>query len=287
MSRQKTSPKDSSDTTGQSNQMRLRLITGLLMAAATIGLVFVGPWPFFARVANVAAIAAWEWHGLTTRNADPLRLAVQILVIAVAGYLTMSGSASAGLAVITIGVIGLLLFPGPGGNRFWSAFGVLYIGLPVVALIWLRLDLVFGVSAVLFLFFVVWASDSGAYFVGRTVGGPPLAQALSPHKTISGAIGGLISSALAAFLFALWLGSGSPFNLMLLGIGLSLCAQLGDIIESAIKRSFDAKDSSQLIPGHGGLLDRIDALLFAAVAAALVALMRGSAHPGEALLIWS
>jgi len=154
----------------------------------------------------------------------------------------------------------------------WLAFGAFYLIIPCVALVWLRLLPESGLWHVIWLFGIIWTADSGAYFTGRTFGGPKLAPRISPNKTISGAIGGLVcamlmSTALGYFLqvpllpMALW------------GGVLAVASIIGDLLESAIKRHFGIKDSSSIIPGHGGVLDRLDSLLTTAPVLALLALL--------------
>jgi len=152
------------------------------------------------------------------------------------------------------------------------ALGFPYIGLAAIALPWLRDDHTSGLANILFVLAIVWGSDIGAYVVGRIVGGPKLAPAISPGKTWSGAAGGLASAVLAALGIAACLSSGySPSHVMELAIGLGIVSQAGDLLESALKRRFGVKDSGHLIPGHGGLLDRLDALLAVAPVAAALA----------------
>ncbi len=152
--------------------------------------------------------------------------------------------------------------------------GFAYILPAVAALLWLRAPEPGGFGAVLFVLCVVWASDVGAYMVGRLVGGPKLAPAISPGKTWSGGFGGLVAAALVG-VAAGRLGQGDPRAAMLTATALGVVAQAGDLLESALKRHFGVKDSGTLIPGHGGLLDRLDAVLLAAPAAALVSAIRG------------
>jgi phosphatidate cytidylyltransferase len=156
--------------------------------------------------------------------------------------------------------------------------GVLALGLPYIlpcaaALIWLRADEA-GAGNVLFLLLVVWATDIGAYLLGRLVGGPKLAPAISPGKTWSGAAGGLAAAMLVGLAASLMDGF-TPWHGALVAGGLAIVAELGDLLESRLKRYFGVKDSGALIPGHGGLLDRLDAMLTAAPTAALLAAMQG------------
>ena len=146
-------------------------------------------------------------------------------------------------------------------------------------------SLIIGAVAVIYLFAVAWTTDIASFVAGRLIGGPKLAPRISPQKTWSGFLAGMLLPALVGFIFAAQLKSGSAWRLALVSVGLALACQMGDLLESWVKRRFGAKDSSQLIPGHGGLLDRVDGLLLAAVLAALIAL-REPAAPGRALLIW-
>jgi phosphatidate cytidylyltransferase len=155
----------------------------------------------------------------------------------------------------------------------WTLAGIAYIGLPVVALIWLR-EQDQGRTTAFWLFIVVWATDIAAYAVGRVVGGWRLMPKVSPNKTWAGLVGGIAGAALAGAILGVALDSNA-WLLALAAAALALVAQGGDLLESAIKRHFGAKDSSKLIPGHGGLLDRIDGLMTAAPAAALMCLVAG------------
>ena len=150
---------------------------------------------------------------------------------------------------------------------------------------WLRNDEAFGAAAVIYLFAVAWTTDTASYAAGRLIGGPKLAPHISPHKTWSGFIAGILAPSLVGYIAAEALESGSALRLALVSVALAIACQFGDLLESWVKRRFGAKDSSRLIPGHGGLLDRIDGLMMAAVLAGLIAL-RDPAAPGRGLLFW-
>lgn len=170
---------------------------------------------------------------------------------------------------------------------WWLVAGIAYAGVLVFAPIVLRQDAVLGFAAIVFLFAVVWATDIAAYFAGRALGGPKLWSAVSPKKTWSGAIGGLLGGAAAGLLVVKIAGLAIAPRLVLVALALSVVSQGGDLLESAIKRRFDAKDASQLIPGHGGLMDRLDGFLTAAAAAVMVGLLRGGLEgPARGLLVW-
>jgi phosphatidate cytidylyltransferase len=169
----------------------------------------------------------------------------------------------------------------------WLAAGVGYAAVLLFAPIILRRDPVLGFAAIAFLFAVVWATDIVAYFAGRALGGPKLWPAVSPKKTWSGAIGGTLGGIAAGVLTVKLLGlSVAPMLVLVAGL-LSVVAQAGDLIESAVKRHFGAKDAGSIIPGHGGVMDRLDGFLTAAAAAAMVGLLRaGLDAPARGLLVW-
>ena len=169
----------------------------------------------------------------------------------------------------------------------WLAAGVGYAAVLLFAPLILRRDPALGFAAIAFLFAVVWVTDIAAYFAGRALGGPKLWPAVSPKKTWSGAVGGTLAGIVAAILTVKLLGvSVSPMLVLVAGF-LSVVAQAGDLLESAVKRHFGAKDAGSIIPGHGGVMDRLDGFLTAAAAAAMVGLIRGGLEaPARGLLVW-
>lgn len=170
---------------------------------------------------------------------------------------------------------------------WWLSAGIVYAGVLVFAPVILRQDAALGFVTIAFLFAVVWATDIAAYFAGRAFGGPKLWPAVSPKKTWSGAIGGLLGGVAASLLVVKIAGLAITPMLVLVALGLSVVSQGGDLLESAIKRRFHTKDASQLIPGHGGLMDRLDGFLTAAAAAVMVGLLRGGLEgPARGLLVW-
>lgn len=162
-----------------------------------------------------------------------------------------------------------------GSSRARLATGLALIAVAVLALIWLRADAVAGRANVLFLVVVIWATDIGAYVAGRTLGGPRLAPAISPGKTWAGALGGVGCAALTGAACAAILGHGGWWAAGAVAAVLSVAGQAGDLLESAMKRHAGVKDTGGLIPGHGGLLDRLDGMLTAAPVAAMLALAQG------------
>lgn len=169
----------------------------------------------------------------------------------------------------------------------WIVAGVTYAAIMVAAPVILRRDAEFGLAAILLLFAVVWGTDIIAYFVGRAVGGPKLCPAISPKKTWSGAIGGLVGSVLLASGVAALFGGFRYGTFAGLALLLSMVEQFGDLLESWIKRRFGAKDASHLIPGHGGVMDRLDGFWAAALVGCVIGLARGGFDaPARGLLLW-
>jgi phosphatidate cytidylyltransferase len=172
-----------------------------------------------------------------------------------------------------------------GSSALLSTMGVFYVGLPAVSLIWFRNDPLYGLSAVLLILVTVWATDTGAYFAGRMIGGPRLWPRISPNKTWSGLIGGVSAAGIAAAALAALMTGGVPVGrAAFLGVVLGLVSQAGDLAESALKRERGVKDASGLIPGHGGFMDRVDGLVVAATVAAAIALATNPIVPARALL---
>ncbi len=168
----------------------------------------------------------------------------------------------------------------------WIVLGAVYAAAALAASVLVRLDPVWGFPALMFVLLVVWVTDIGGYFAGRGIGGPKLWPRVSPKKTWAGAIGGLVLSLGVASGFAAW-GIGRLLPLVLLATALTIVSQLGDLFESAVKRRFGVKDSSRIIPGHGGLLDRLDGYVFAIAAAAVIGLLRGGGDgAGRGLMVW-
>lgn len=165
------------------------------------------------------------------------------------------------------------------GRRPWLmlAGGAVYLAPAIWALLWLRAAPLIGLANVLFVLLVVWASDIGAYLAGRWLGGPKLAPAISPGKTWSGAAGGTLAAMCVGGVLHFGWPAGPAIQAIAVAAALSVLSQLGDLFESGLKRHFGVKDSSRLIPGHGGLLDRLDGVLVAAPVAAVFALLLGRA----------
>lgn len=265
--------------------LRVRLASGLALAAVALGLTWASVWSFTALVLAVALIVAWEWGRIVRHGGLDVIFVIHALFVTSAVLLTVAGLPALGLMAILVGSI-LAVLLGFDVNGRMSALGVAYAGLPSVALVWLRAAVPLGLEAALFLLLVVWATDTGAYAAGRLIGGPRLAPAISPNKTWSGLGGGITAAALIAAGFTLSLPRLSLAVLAPTAVLLALVAQAGDLMESALKRQHAVKDASGLIPGHGGFMDRVDGLIFAAVAAGLLAALVNLHSPATAVLQW-
>jgi phosphatidate cytidylyltransferase len=258
--------------------LRKRALSAALLAPTALACIWLGADAWTGLMALAAGGLAYEWVVLC--NERPWRVPGAIVPAAVllAGLVAVLNHERWAVAVLGLGAVLAWLL----GVRRALGAGVLYVGLASVALIWLRGDGAAGRANVLFLVVVVWASDIGAYAAGRLLGGPKLAPAISPGKTWAGAAGGLLAAMLvgeaaghALGAAAQSVGAAAPGRAALVAGLLGVAAQCGDLLESAIKRRFGVKDSGRLIPGHGGLLDRLDGLLTAAPAAAGLALWLG------------
>jgi phosphatidate cytidylyltransferase len=266
-----------------SSNLKLRIVSGVALAAIAFALAYAGPLPFALLVLVCALVISWEWGRLVRGATFDLGFFVHAAAVTAAIVLATAGCAALGVAALCVAAITLVpLYVGRGARL--SALGVFYVGLPAVALLWLRSDPPFGFTAVLFVFAVVWSSDTAAYAAGRSIGGPKLWPRVSPNKTWAGLIGALCAGAAAGAVFAALEPEAAAWRLILVGIALALIAQAGDLAESALKRVFNLKDASDLIPGHGGFMDRMDGLVAAAVAAALLALAIDAQAPARALL---
>lgn len=264
-------------------ELLLRTASGVVLASATLAMTWAGPGWFAVLTAAVALILLWEWGQLTTKTGfTPARVAAGVCLLA-ALALTFAGRSQFALLVVALGAGIAAALPGRSG-RGLEAAGVLYAGIPAVALLWLRTDPQYGLEGIILLLLIVWATDTGAFVAGRAIGGPRLWPRVSPNKTWSGLLGGVCAAALVACLYVTWLGGAWGWRTIGLAGILAVVSQGGDLFESSLKRAFGAKDASRLIPGHGGFMDRVDGLVFAAVAAAALAAILGAGRPASALL---
>jgi len=277
-------------------ELALRVCSALVLAPFALGIAYLGGWTFVVFWLVAAMVVLWEWTSLVAgRDQRPILIAggaSVLLAIALAGS---AGNAAEGihtvrlLAAMTVLVMGMLGVAAltTRAQRAWVAGGIPYAGAIGIAAIVLRSDAALGFLAIVLLFSIVWATDIFAYFTGRAIGGRKLAPRFSPKKTWSGAIGGVVAAVIVAIAIARMAGLNGLLPIAAIAVLLSIAAQAGDLLESALKRRFGAKDSSRLIPGHGGLMDRLDGFAAAAVLGALIGLARGGLEaPARGLLMW-
>ena len=256
--------------------LTLRILSALVLAPIAIAATWYGsPWlPILTAIAAIGM--AWEWAklcrggGIGNTGAVLIAAALVAVIIAVFAGIALALAATAAGAAIVFWVARREHEAEP----WWLALGLLWIALPCVLLLWLARAEAGGPLTLLWIFAVVWATDIGAYIAGRRIGGPLLAPEWSPRKTWAGVIGGAGCAALTGWATARLLGA-SALPLVLLSAGLAIVEQFGDLAESVAKRRFGVKDSSGLIPGHGGLFDRLDGLLAVIPAVALLTLIGG------------
>jgi len=272
----------------------LRVASAAVLVPIGIATAYIGGWLFLLVCLAAAGAILWEWTSLVLGDPDPRVLVPGLGALIWAVFLAGERQAGGAAAMIMIGALlagGVLAafprrFPAP--NRpFWAAAGVFYAGAAMLGPAILRNDAQWGFAALVFLFATVWVTDIFAYFCGRGVGGPLLWPTISPNKTWAGAVGGLAGGVAAGILVAYASGVSRPAVVGILALLLSVLAQGGDLLESAVKRRFGAKDAGNLIPGHGGVMDRLDGFLVAALAAALIGILhQGTMAPARGLLVW-
>lgn len=271
-------------TAGLSN-LQLRVISAVILAAAVLALTFVGGLPFRLLAAGIAAAIFYEWAAMSR---TPANARFQLVLGAFLALVLLALAAGAGAGMVLLitgiglavaGIAGGVLGHGPS-----APVGFAYAALSGISLGFLRGDDFAGLSAILFLFAVVWATDILAYFTGRALGGPKLAPAISPGKTWSGAAGGTFAGVAAGLLAAVMLGQPLEVRIAIIALLLSVVSQIGDLFESGVKRRHGVKDSGSLIPGHGGVMDRVDGLVAAAFALYLIGwIAAGPDNPAQGL----
>jgi phosphatidate cytidylyltransferase len=278
------SESDSPVPESASRNLLMRIVVAAVLIPLAVAIAYAGGWLWTALVTLAAIGLFLEW--LTVVGlAGATRVSVPgVVALAVAGLCLAIGRLDVALIVLAIGlVVAVSMAP---ERRNWVAAGFLYAAAAEIASVLVRLDPVKGFAALMFVLLIVWVTDTGGYFAGRGIGGPRLWPKVSPKKTWAGAAGGFAASLAVAIGFAAF-GLGNTLPLLVLGAVLSIVSQLGDLFESAVKRRFGVKDSSHIIPGQGGLMDRLDGFVAAAVVAALFGLLRGGADGvGRGLMVW-
>jgi phosphatidate cytidylyltransferase len=267
-----------------SRNLLMRVAAAAVLVPLAVGIAYAGGWLWTALV-TLAAIGLFvEWLAIVGLS-GAMRAAVPgAAALGIAGICFAFGRIDTALLVLVAGLAAVAALAPE--RRGWAAAGFLYAAAAEVGSVLVRLDPAIGFAALMFVLLIVWVTDSGGYFAGRGIGGPKLWPRVSPKKTWAGAAGALAASLAVAFGFAMFeLGRTGP--LLMLGAALSIVSQLGDLLESAVKRRFGVKDSGHIIPGHGGLMDRLDGFIAAVVVAALFGFLRGGADGvGRGLMVW-
>jgi len=254
------------------SNLTLRVVSALVLAPPVLAALYFGP-PFSDLfVILAAAIMAWEWSticgGATLTVARWAAIATVVAAVVLGAFRLVELSSWVAIAgAMTVAVLALRH---DRQRSAWLVMGTVYLSLACVAFGWLRQHPDIGLQVILWLVAVVWATDIGAYFAGRGLGGPKLAPSISPNKTWAGLLGGMLAAFLVGLALAFLSDEMRPHELAIQSAVVALISQVGDLFESRLKRKFDVKDSSQLIPGHGGLLDRADGLLAASLWVAFV-----------------
>ena len=266
----------------------IRTLSAAVLIPAVLADVWVGGIWFHLFVALIGILMALEWVTIVHRG-SPVQFALHAAGAMCGALLPLDVGLEGGLvaiAVIAVLSAALAAREEPGGPK-WRYLGVVYVSVPPIALVMLREDPAFGIAAIVLVMLMVWAADTFAYFSGRILGGPKLAPRISPKKTWAGLLGAMVGSALAALAVAKAMGLPAILVLVIIAAVLAIVEQVGDLFKSAMKRHYGVKDSGQLIPGHGGVIDRVDGLVAVATAAALIGAFRaGVEHAGAGLLVW-
>jgi phosphatidate cytidylyltransferase len=268
---------------GSGSNWGLRLLFGILLACIVIASVALGPDYFAILLVLGAMLAAREWHRLVRyvepaalpfhKNPFHLQTLATTITVALGAVAMVNYLAWLALVFLVLGTVaGFVLARRRGDNAPWQAAGTLYIGIPVLSLLALHLyptDHAPHPQLVVGFFLLIWATDTGALVFGKLVGGPKLAPSISPGKTWAGTIGGSLCAALIYGLY-IWFYGFAALPAMLFAFLFSAVAHGGDLFESFVKRRFGRKDSGRIIPGHGGVLDRVDSTFAAAPLMALL-----------------
>jgi phosphatidate cytidylyltransferase len=259
------------------SELSLRVMSAIVMVAVAVATLWAGGWTFAALWIAAGFVAGMEWSKIAKADAPQAQHLAYGAAAAWVGVIVAFGWQWLALAIVLLSALAAII--GQRRNRRIIATGIVYASAIAAAPIIVRAHPEAGAALIAWCFAVVWATDIAAYFVGRTFGGPKLWPAVSPKKTWSGAIGGAVAGVLAGLSVALaagWAGVDWPLGLLMTAVWSLVCSaagQLGDLAESSLKRKFDVKDSGSIIPGHGGVLDRLDAFVVVVTLAALAVMV--------------
>ena len=267
-------------------ELALRVCSALVLVPVALAVAYAGG-ALFALFWGAAAIGTlWEWISLVAGSQRRATTSVGTASLAAAVVLVTGRHVGGAIAALAIGA-GAAAALAPWQGRAWVAAGIAYCGALALAPIILRGDADSGFLAIIYLFAIVWGTDTAAFFIGRAIGGARLMPQVSPGKTWSGALAGVVAAILLGAVVADASGLARIWTVAVLAAALSVAAQAGDLFESFLKRKFGAKDSGRIIPGHGGLMDRLDGFVAAGLIAALLGIARGGIdEPARGLLAW-
>ncbi|MBP1875654.1 Phosphatidate cytidylyltransferase [Ensifer adhaerens] len=269
-------------------ELKLRIASGVVLAAVALGATWFGGLAFQLLSVAIALLVYYEWSTITgLAERDFQGNAFGWLSLATIAALILLGNIGYSLPALLLAVVIAVLWVSLKKGSWWLPGGIVYAGLTGISLAALRGADNPGLVATLFVFAVVWGTDILAYFVGRALGGPKLAPRISPGKTWSGAIGGTVCGVLAGTAAFMAYFPLQDLRIPMLALVLSVASQIGDLFESFIKRRFGVKDSSHLIPGHGGVMDRVDGLVFACIATLVLVLIQYVVSDGRQIAFGS
>ncbi len=249
----------------KNTDLPVRLVSAVVLGVAVLTLTWYGGLPFRIMAGLAALLIFNEWRTITSVGDNNAMMMAGWGAVGVGAVAIVAGALSVALGALLVfsAVLGVWAVVNKSG--IWIAGGVAYALLPTISLSHIRMESA-GLALVLLLFVIVWSTDIGAYFAGRSIGGPKLMPAVSPKKTWSGFFGGVSAAVVGALVLPMLINQPRIAIPVVLMVLLSVLSQLGDLFESWIKRRFGVKDSGHLIPGHGGIMDRTDGLIVAAVA---------------------
>ena len=267
------------------SDLKPRVAAAAAMGSLALATAWIGGFVFMVFWSLAAVVVLWEWQRLVGGDRLAERVAAGAVAVALAALFALNNWIPGVVAALVLGAVAVGWLAGR-SERIWAAGGVVYAGALVASVGLLRVSPSFGLSAILWLFAVVWGADIAAYFAGRLIGGPRLWPSVSPGKTWAGAVAGALAGAVLGLTLFAW--TDRLAALFCLGLAAAIVSELGDLFESALKRRFGVKDSSGLIPGHGGLMDRLDAFVAASVFAAVAAGLnsRGAPFIASGLFQW-
>jgi phosphatidate cytidylyltransferase len=270
------------------SNLQLRILSAIVLGSVAAAAAWYGGFPFRVLAALAGLLIYWEWQSITGYDKyGVLELAAPAAVVASMVLVLLDFSPLESIIPSIFAVMFAIAACVRRSVPYWLPFGVPYAVLPVLALTAFRSDTQSGLASVVFLLVCVWATDIFAYFAGRQFGGPKLAPEISPNKTWSGAAGGAAAAVAAGVATAYFYGQSNLVFFALAALALSIASQTGDLFESYLKRRFGVKDSGSIIPGHGGVMDRVDGLIGAVLALYLICAAMGySASPSAALFVF-